>query len=131
MRGTEKTLVAMGEDQRLRDIRMLYQHATEPHFREVIERLTGRRVIGFVSGMDTGRDISAEVFYLEPLPTADRLLAARRGWFSSRRPDPGAGTSPSTPRHATRAAPGPRTPSSPIEKGVSAWPESSRGVSSG
>ncbi len=62
----EKTLVAMGEDQRLRDIRMLYQHATEPRFREVIEELTGRHVIGFVSGMDTGRDISAEVFYLEP-----------------------------------------------------------------
>jgi uncharacterized protein YbcI len=62
----EKTLVAMGEDQRLRDIRMFFQYATEPRFREVVEKLTGRNVIGFVSGMDTGRDISAEIFYLEP-----------------------------------------------------------------
>jgi uncharacterized protein YbcI len=63
----EQSLVAMGEDQRLRDIRMFFQHACEPQFREVIENLTGRKVIGFVSGMDTGRDISAEVFYLEPV----------------------------------------------------------------
>ena len=66
----EKTLVAMGEDQRLRDIRMFFQHATEARFREVIEELTGRRVIGFISGTDTGRDISAEIFYLEPVPPA-------------------------------------------------------------
>ncbi|HEX4751502.1 MAG TPA: DUF2294 domain-containing protein [Solirubrobacterales bacterium] len=65
----EKTLVAMGEDQRLRDIRMFFQHASEDRFREEIERLTGRNVIAFVSGMDTGRDLSAEIFYLEPLPT--------------------------------------------------------------
>jgi uncharacterized protein YbcI len=65
----EKSLVAMGEDQRLRDIRLFFQHAGEARFREVVEQLTGRRVIAFVSGMDTGRDVSAEVFYLEPLPT--------------------------------------------------------------
>jgi uncharacterized protein YbcI len=65
----EKTLVAMGEDQRLRDIRMFFQHACEPRFREVVEELTGRQVIAFVSGMDTGRDVSAEVFYLAPIPT--------------------------------------------------------------
>jgi uncharacterized protein YbcI len=65
----EKSLVAMGEDQRLRDIRLFFQHAGEARFREVVEELTGRRVIAFVSGMDTGRDVSAEVFYLEPLST--------------------------------------------------------------
>jgi uncharacterized protein YbcI len=37
----EKTLVAMGEDQRLRDIRMFFQHAAEADFRAVIEELTG------------------------------------------------------------------------------------------
>lgn len=66
----EKSLIAMGEDQRLRDIRMLFQHASERRFREVIEGLTGRQVVGFVSGMDTGRDISAEIFYLEPVEPA-------------------------------------------------------------
>ena len=63
----EKNLVAMGEDQRLRDIRMFFQHASEARFREVIEQLTGRQVIAFISGTDTGRDISAEIFYLEPV----------------------------------------------------------------
>jgi uncharacterized protein YbcI len=56
----------MGEDQRLRDIRMFFQHASEARFREVIEQLTGRHVIAFISGTDTGRDVSAEIFYLEP-----------------------------------------------------------------
>jgi uncharacterized protein YbcI len=64
----EKSLVAMGEDARLRDMRMFFQHAGESHFRSVVEELTGRRVMTFVSGMDTGRDVSAEAFYLEPLP---------------------------------------------------------------
>jgi len=63
----EKSLVAMGEDARLRDMRMFFQHASEARFREVVEELTGRHVIAFVSGMDTGRDVSAEVFYLEPV----------------------------------------------------------------
>jgi uncharacterized protein YbcI len=63
----EQSLVAMGEDARLRDIRMFFQHASEARFRETVEELTGRNVIAFISGMDTGRDVSAEIFYLEPL----------------------------------------------------------------
>jgi hypothetical protein len=31
----------------------------------VIERLLGRKVRAFISGMDTGKDVAAEVFYLE------------------------------------------------------------------
>jgi hypothetical protein len=46
---------------------MFFQHANEARFREVVEELTGRNVIAFISGMDTGRDVSAEIFYLEPL----------------------------------------------------------------
>src|SRR5829696_3189213 len=62
----EKSLVALGEHQRLRDTRMVFQHATEGRFREVVERLTSREVRGFVSGTDVERDLSAEVFYLAP-----------------------------------------------------------------
>jgi uncharacterized protein YbcI len=62
----EKSLVAMGEEQRLRDVRMFFQYATEARFCEVIERLTGRHVVAFVSGIDTLRDVASEVFYLEP-----------------------------------------------------------------
>ncbi|WP_445149615.1 Na-translocating system protein MpsC family protein [Baekduia sp. Peel2402] len=61
----EQTMADLGEHQRLRDIRMLFQYAREADFREVIESNTGRRVRAFVSRMDTKKDVSCEVFYLE------------------------------------------------------------------
>ena len=62
----ERNMVAMGEHQRLRDIRMFFQYASESQFREVIERLTGREVAAFVSGIDAAQDVSSEIFYLKP-----------------------------------------------------------------
>jgi uncharacterized protein YbcI len=62
----EQRLAQFGEHQRLRDTRLYFQHATEVEFREVIERVLGRQVRGFISGIDTRQDISAEIFYLEP-----------------------------------------------------------------
>jgi uncharacterized protein YbcI len=63
----EKSLVAMGEHQRLRDLRMFFQYATVPGFCEPIERLTGRKVRAFISGIDTEVDgISTEMFFLHP-----------------------------------------------------------------
>ncbi len=62
----EKALVRMGEHQRLRDTRLYFQYATEERFHEVIERILGRKVRAFISGMDTGKDVSAELFYMEP-----------------------------------------------------------------
>jgi uncharacterized protein YbcI len=56
----------MGEHQRLRDTRTFLQHAMEQEFVEPIERIIGRRVVAFVSGVDTSRDVSIEVFYFEP-----------------------------------------------------------------
>jgi uncharacterized protein YbcI len=63
---SEQNLASLQEHQRLRDIRMLFQHSSETDFTEVVERLTGRKVRAFVSGIDTRRDVSSEVFYLEP-----------------------------------------------------------------
>jgi uncharacterized protein YbcI len=65
----EHALVEMGEHQRLRDTRMYFQHATEERFREVVERVTGREVRAFISGIDTGQDVAVEVFYLESAGT--------------------------------------------------------------
>jgi uncharacterized protein YbcI len=62
----ERHLAAMGEHQRLRDVRLFFQHATEDDFRETVERITGRKVRAFVSGIATAEDVSAELFYLEP-----------------------------------------------------------------
>jgi uncharacterized protein YbcI len=66
----ERRLAEMGEHQRLRDSRLFFQHATEAEFREAIERLTQRKVRAFVSGTDTTKDVSSEIFYLEPLDGA-------------------------------------------------------------
>jgi uncharacterized protein YbcI len=61
----ERSLAEMGEHQRLRDTRMYFQAATADRFRGVIERVTGRTVRAFISGLDAGADICCEVFYLE------------------------------------------------------------------
>ena len=63
----EQSMVSLGEQQRLRETRMFFQHAREGDFREAVERVTGRNVIAFVSGIDTTADMSCEVFYLEPV----------------------------------------------------------------
>jgi uncharacterized protein YbcI len=65
MTPAELTMAKMGEHQRLRDVRLFFQHAREQDFRETIERITGRKVRAFISGMDTRQDVAAEVFYLE------------------------------------------------------------------
>jgi uncharacterized protein YbcI len=62
----ERSMRDMGEHQRLRDIRVMFQHATEPQFRASVEQITGRRVIGFMSGIDVVNDVSCEVFTLDP-----------------------------------------------------------------
>jgi uncharacterized protein YbcI len=70
MTPAEQNLVTMGEHQSVRATRVLFQYATELEFRDSVERITGRTVRGFVSGIDVVTDISSEVFYLEPVPNA-------------------------------------------------------------
>jgi uncharacterized protein YbcI len=60
----EKRMAEMGDHQRLRDLRLYFQHATEEQFCQIIERVVGRKVRAFISGMDTGKDVAAELFYL-------------------------------------------------------------------
>lgn len=62
----ERSLATMGEDQRLRELRALFQHAAEPTFRAAVEEITGRKVLAFTSGMDTRADVSTEHFVLAP-----------------------------------------------------------------
>ena len=62
----ERRLAELGEHQRLRDTRMFFQYASAEEFVGAVERITGRKVRAFVSGIDTEQDVSSEVFYLEP-----------------------------------------------------------------
>jgi uncharacterized protein YbcI len=66
----ERNLVALGEHQRVREVRMFFQHASEHEFENTVEQITGRKVRAFVSGIDTAHDVSSEVFYLEPVIAA-------------------------------------------------------------
>src|SRR3954452_22774382 len=62
----ERSLRDVGERQRLRDLRMILQYSAESQFRAVVETMTGRRVLGLVSGMDVNLDQSYQVFTLAP-----------------------------------------------------------------
>jgi uncharacterized protein YbcI len=62
----ERTLRRMGEHQRLRDLRLLFQYAESGAFCEPVERITGRKVRAFISGIDTKADLCTEMFVLHP-----------------------------------------------------------------
>jgi uncharacterized protein YbcI len=62
----EKNLQAMGEHQRLREMRMFFQYASEEDFTGAVMRTTGRKVRSFLSGIDTRTDVACELFVLEP-----------------------------------------------------------------
>ena len=63
----ERNLAALGEHQRLRDTRMVFQYATVREFCEPVERLTGRTVRSFLSAVDTEvNGLSIETFILHP-----------------------------------------------------------------
>ena len=62
----ERHMANAGEHERLRDLRMHFQYMSEEQFVRTVEEITGRKVRAFVSGIDTKRDVSAELFFLEP-----------------------------------------------------------------
>ena len=63
----ERNLVKMGEHQRLRDTRMYFQYASVREFCQPVERLTGRKVRAFISGIDTEEEgLATELFVLHP-----------------------------------------------------------------
>jgi uncharacterized protein YbcI len=62
----ERTLQRMGKHQELRDLRLLFQYAELEAFCEPVERLTGRKVRAFISGIDTIADLATEMFVLHP-----------------------------------------------------------------
>lgn len=62
----ERSLQRLGKHQELRDLRMLFQYAEVDEFCAPVERLTGRKVRAFVSGIDTDADLATEVFVLHP-----------------------------------------------------------------
>ena len=62
----ERNLQRMGKHQELRDLRLLFQYAEVAAFCDPVERLTGRKVRAFISGIDTEADLATELFVLHP-----------------------------------------------------------------
>jgi uncharacterized protein YbcI len=68
----ERNLVRMGEHERLRETRSFFQYASVREFCEPVERLTGRKVRAFISGIDTEvNGLSVETFVLHPAGAED------------------------------------------------------------
>jgi len=61
----EKSLARSGRTDTLGHIRQLFQATMEADFREAVERVTGRRVLAFISGYSIDPDVAAEVFILD------------------------------------------------------------------
>ena len=62
----ERNLAAIGEHRRLREARLFVSDALEDQFRAIVERALGRKTLAYVSGIDTARDVTIELFTLEP-----------------------------------------------------------------
>lgn len=65
----ERVLADAGEGQAVLDLRRRWQRIMQVDVSGEIERLTGRRVIGFMSDNHIDPDLAVEVFVLEPVDT--------------------------------------------------------------
>jgi uncharacterized protein YbcI len=63
----ERTLIEAERADTVRELRMTFQLSLEQTFRAAVERLTGRRVLSFMSQVDPVNGLGIEVFVLEPL----------------------------------------------------------------
>jgi len=64
----ESALVSQGGKREVIDARVAFQEGAEDEFTAAIERLTGRRVVAFLSANQTDPGIASELFFLEPPP---------------------------------------------------------------
>ena len=60
----EKTLIEIERDPIVRDNRSAFQDAMEYQFIDVVERLSGRNVLHFISSHNVGPDLEIELFFL-------------------------------------------------------------------
>ena len=75
----EQTLLEGGRGASVIQQRMEFQELMRERFEAVIERATGRRVIGFMSGNQQHPDIMCEVFILAPTDLLDDRDMPRAG----------------------------------------------------
>jgi len=62
----ERTLIDIGRDEVVRDLRHNFQLAMRDQYTDVVERGLGRKVLAYLSQVHTDPDIAVELFMLEP-----------------------------------------------------------------
>jgi uncharacterized protein YbcI len=65
----ERTMVDMGEHQRVRESRMFLQVASQEQFVAAVEQLVSRKVRAFASAIDPAPGVVFEIFAFEPDPS--------------------------------------------------------------
>jgi uncharacterized protein YbcI len=65
MTQAERNMVRLGDQQRLRDVRLFFQHSSEEQLKRPVEEILGRKVRAFISGIDADKDVAVEVYILE------------------------------------------------------------------
>jgi uncharacterized protein YbcI len=63
----ERTLVGLQREDKVREVRQVFQHDMAPTFSAAVEELTGRRVESYMAQVDPANGLGLEVFVLEPL----------------------------------------------------------------
>jgi uncharacterized protein YbcI len=71
----EQTLLDGGRGSAVIEQRMEFQDLMRQRFEDVVEKATGRKVIGFMSGNQQDPDVMCEVFILDPTDPASGELS--------------------------------------------------------
>lgn len=74
----EQTLLDGGRGHAVIQQRMEFKEVMRERFEAVIERATGRRVVGFMSGNQQDPDMICEVFILAPTDLVDEAELPQR-----------------------------------------------------
>lgn len=64
----EKTMIELQRHTIVQETRSAFQTAMQDRFIAEVERLSGRRVLAFISNCHVGPDLEVELFVLEPSP---------------------------------------------------------------
>ena len=72
----EKTLIEIQRSAVVQETRSAFQQAMQHRFIDEIQRLSGRRVIAFISNQHVGPDLEIEIFVLSPSDPAPPLADA-------------------------------------------------------
>ena len=62
----ERTLIDAGEEGKVRETRLAFQDAMQDEFKEAVERIMGRPVVGLTSQVLVDQGMAVELFLLSP-----------------------------------------------------------------